>query len=122
PQPVAAALGDGIPDLLDSATRILHAVAGGAEAIAALTLGERDENRLTDIMCFARQPERQGRLIQQEEKQLALEWIAVRDSMVRPVLRVMQTAPMPAVAPSAVASTPLPPPAVPFEQMRLRRV
>jgi D-alanyl-D-alanine carboxypeptidase-like protein len=56
-------------------------------APAAFVLGERDENRLTNIVFFARHPERGGRPIARGETQLAQEWTRIRDEIVRPALR-----------------------------------
>ena len=57
------------------------------QALAAFVLGERDENRLTNIVFFARHPERGGRPITRGETQLAQEWTRIRDEIVRPALR-----------------------------------
>lgn len=48
--------------------------------------GERDENALTDFVFFGRHPERQYQPIGAGEKQLAAEWLAIRDQVVRPAL------------------------------------
>lgn len=59
---------------------------GGTEAAAAFAHGERDPNRLTDIVFFARHPERGGRLIAPTETQLVAEWLWIRDHAIVPAL------------------------------------
>jgi hypothetical protein len=56
----------------------------------AITQGIRDENQLTNLIFFARHPDRQGRRLTQTDpqfKQLAQEWLQIRESVVRPTLR-----------------------------------
>lgn len=53
----------------------------------AIAAGERDENRLSDLEFFARHPERQGRRIDKSERELAAEWLKIREDLVRPALR-----------------------------------
>lgn len=64
------------------------AVNGEDEGLRArLEAGERDENVLTDFVFFGRHPERQYQPIRAGEKQLAAEWVAIRDQVVRPALQ-----------------------------------
>jgi len=59
-----------------------------ADAIRiAIQNGERDENRLSNMVFHARHPELQGRKIRADERQFAQEWLSIRDSLVRPALR-----------------------------------
>ncbi|TLP52408.1 D-alanyl-D-alanine carboxypeptidase family protein [Microbispora triticiradicis] len=83
-------------------------------ASVAVARGERDENALTNLVFAARHPELGGRGIRPEERQLAREWLQIRDAIVRPVLRLVLTeaapsrpqAPVPdTVAPGALRST-----------------
>ena len=76
-------------DILERTHRLFGSVRGAREAAVALARGERDENRLTDVIFYARHPEYQGRRIQRSEQQMAREWMAIRDSIVRPVLPMM---------------------------------
>lgn len=52
----------------------------------AIVRGERDENKLTNMVFFARHPELGGRRIRKGETRLAQEWLAIRDRIVRPAL------------------------------------
>ena len=49
--------------------------------------GQRDENRLTNEVFFARHPELGGRPLTAADRELAAEWRTIRDSLVRPLLR-----------------------------------
>lgn len=61
------------------------------QAIAeAIKLGDRNENHLSDIIFFNRHPERGGRFIERAERDyttVSREWIAIRNTIVRPALR-----------------------------------
>jgi hypothetical protein len=70
---------------------------GAAEAAAAFAGGERDADRLTDIVFNARHRERGGRPIAAGETQLVQEWLRIRDALVLPVLRNAAAAPPPPV-------------------------
>jgi hypothetical protein len=55
----------------------------------AVTNGQRDESALTNLVFFARHPERQGRRLQRSERgfaQLYKEWTHIRSRVVCPVL------------------------------------
>jgi hypothetical protein len=79
---------------------------GGAQPALEQLLGDgvRDEQRLTDLLFFARHPERQGRRISRAESDAANEWRTIRESLVRPRLRGRRA---PAAPPRT--RTPLPP-------------
>lgn len=70
--------------------RISNALRKGMWGVA-LTLsvlgGQTDENKLTNMIFFARHPELNGRRIARHEKNLAAEWRSIRDQLVRPFLR-----------------------------------
>lgn len=55
--------------------------------------GVRDENRLTDLLFFARHPERRNRRIGPDEAAAAREWHAVRERLIRPHLRAVTRTP-----------------------------
>ncbi len=74
-------------------------VRGMAEGAAALAGGERNANRLTDIVFHARHPERGGRPIARGETRPAREWVWIRDHLVQPML--LRVATVPAAAPQA---------------------
>lgn len=52
----------------------------------AIARGQLDEKALTNGVFFARHPELGGRPITPGERSLAAEWIAIRDTLVRPLL------------------------------------
>lgn len=61
----------------------------GGPADDAIAAGNRDENAITDMEFNARHPERmllRDPKIKADEKDLAAEWIKLRDSIVRPAL------------------------------------
>ncbi len=56
---------------------------------SAIRNGTTDENQLTDLIFFRRHPERNGRPIARSEpnaQQLSIEWIELRDRLVKPAL------------------------------------
>ena len=103
--------------------RIQNALASGQWSLAlSLTLlsGNRDVNKLTNMIFFARHPELKGRKLVPTEpgfKELSREWVNIRDTIVRPSLAKSAAAKPPAVRPAQSASgaaypevnTPLPP-------------
>jgi N-acetylmuramoyl-L-alanine amidase len=70
------------------------------EAALAFARGERDANRLADIVFHARHRERGGRPIQAAETQLAQEWLWIRANIVTPALQRLGTTPAPAFTPT----------------------
>ncbi len=57
---------------------------------SALRSGVTDENGLTDLVFFRRYPARNGRPISRDEpnyQALSQEWLSIRDTLVRPILR-----------------------------------
>jgi len=79
----------------------IGSVVGLAEALAAFAGGERNADRLTNVVFYARHPERGGRPIARAEVQLSQEWLWIRDSVIRPALQRAAAAPAP--------TTPAPP-------------
>jgi hypothetical protein len=77
----------------------LRSAVGLAEALVAFASGERNADRLTDDVFYARHPERAGRPIAGGEVQLAQEWLWIRDRVIRPALQ--RAAAAPALAPPA---------------------
>jgi N-acetylmuramoyl-L-alanine amidase len=92
PQPAPAApgivlpFGDLLRDLFGAGGAPITSFLGAAEAMAAYAAGERNANRLTDILFRARHPERAGRPIAAGETQAANEWVWIRDNVVQPAL------------------------------------
>ena len=67
---------------------------------SAIRSGTTNENSLTDLIFFRRHPERNGRAISRSESGLTQEWLSIRDTVVRPILRGgAPTPPAPAPAP-----------------------
>ena len=75
-----------VPESVRKAARAGSEVAALKLAIAS---GHRDENKLTNLIFFARHPERQGRALARGEpdfERLGREWVELRDRLVRPGL------------------------------------
>jgi hypothetical protein len=72
---------------------IIGASRRGFESVAiklAVARGNRDENKLTNMVFFGRHPERNGKAIAKSEpnfQALSREWVDIRDRLVRPALR-----------------------------------
>jgi hypothetical protein len=81
------------------AQRIRDAVRQGQWYLAlvlAVFSGERDATKLTNMVFFARHPERSGRKLEQGEanfRQLSQEWLDIRNRTVRPFLEKYRPAP-----------------------------
>jgi hypothetical protein len=60
----------------------------------ALQAGNYDENQITNAIFFQRHPDRAGTKIGANERQLANEWLNVRDQLVRPALRAIGITPI----------------------------
>ncbi len=54
--------------ILERTRSLFGSLIGAGETVLALTGGDRDENRLTDILFYARHPEHRGRRIQPGEQ------------------------------------------------------
>jgi len=80
-----------------------QASAQQAALFAAVRRGERNPNKLTDMLFFARHPERHGAGLRREEAELIREWRSIRDHFVRPALMTAPSVP-PVVQPGT--STP----------------
>src|SRR5262249_15556280 len=74
---------------------------GVGEATLAFARGERDPNRLTDIVFHARHRERGGRPITAAETHIAREWLRIRANVVMPTLQRIGTIPVPSATPAA---------------------
>jgi hypothetical protein len=95
---------------LGAASALFGSVRGIAEGAAAFAAGERDANRLTNIIFQARHPERGGRPITRAETQPALEWVWIRDNLIQPVLLRAAATPVATVqAPPATTPAGIPP-------------
>jgi C1A family cysteine protease len=70
-------------------TAVLEALSGGLSSVAvglAVNAGYRDVTQLTNIVFYFRHPDMIGRKIRPDERELAREWIAIRDRIVKPAL------------------------------------
>ena len=126
----AASLDDGVAEWEADDLVAEHLVEAESETLAApfwqpivriaMAGGVRDPNKLTNLVFFARHPERQGRKLTPDERDfasLSVEWRRIRDAIVGPVAG---TAPWPgrhgstattttgAVGPLTAVATPLP--------------
>ncbi|WP_314617869.1 extensin family protein [Streptomyces stackebrandtii] len=74
--------------------------------VSAVAQGTRDENALTSLVFHQRHPERGGAAIRRGERGAAEEWLAIRATVVRPLLAGGRGAAAPAAAsgPSATAT------------------
>lgn len=79
---------------------------------SAIRRGTTSENQLTDLVFFRRHPERNGRALSSSEpnfRQLSQEWLSIRDTIVRPILRGTPSAPPVPATPSTPPPVPAPP-------------
>jgi hypothetical protein len=94
--------------LMAPPAQIANALRRGSWPLAILLTiknGKRDENYLTDMVFYARHPERHGQRLQPKERPSIQEWLGIRDRLVRPALRATPTAPAPTVHPAALKPT-----------------
>jgi outer membrane protein OmpA-like peptidoglycan-associated protein len=61
----------------------------------AAAAGTTDVTQLTNIVFYFRHPEMIGRKIEPDQRQLAAEWIAIRDDVVKPALHSMSSSTTP---------------------------
>jgi hypothetical protein len=81
--------GGAAPSPVRRGTRTASAVrtASERELVAlAIQAGKRDVNDLTDVVFYSRHPEMTGRRIGRDRRDLAREWLAIRDRIVRPAI------------------------------------
>jgi hypothetical protein len=80
---------------------------GKAALNAALAAGLRDEIKLTDLVFYARHPERVGKPLDPvNEKSLVTEWRAIRNQEVRPLLTKAEETPLPEATEETPAEIP----------------
>jgi hypothetical protein len=64
------------------------------QVASTILSGERDENKLTNLIFLSRHPGRDpGEKIKRHERQLAREWLDIRDRIVGPILKVLAGTP-----------------------------
>jgi len=96
----------------DAMARLITTMRRGGAQLALEQLlrdGVRNEARMTDLLFFARHPERQGRRIAPGETTAAQEWRTLRERWVRPRLRGPRA---PTRTPGAAGPAPAPVPRV----------
>jgi LAS superfamily LD-carboxypeptidase LdcB len=84
---------------------VLDALTGNLWPLAvqlATGAGYTDANQLTNIVFYFKHPEVIGRKIGPQERELAKDWVAIRDGIVKPALQAL-----PGSAPSAPAAPPV---------------
>jgi hypothetical protein len=91
--PAAASPGRAILAILgDLANRFAELVSAGQAALAvtlAYQRGVHDINKLTNLVFFARHKELGGRAIRPDERDLVKQWLAIRDSIVKPTVAAL---------------------------------
>ena len=88
---------------------LLSAGAWPAALALAVSAGHADAIQLTNIVFYFRHPEMIGRRIKPEEKELAREWVTIRDGIVQPALKALTpAAPAPATGASVGAGDQIP--------------
>ena len=123
PTPSAGSIGDiggSVGSLLGSlADRFRQLVRTGQEVLAiteAVRSGQSDVNQIANLVFFARHPELNGRRLRPDERQLAQEWLQIRDAIVRPTIARLagaQPARPPQPARPSQPTRPSPPPSPP---------
>ena len=97
PQPATASLFQRTREAIQEAVRRGQATLAMAQALLrGLAEGMRDVNDLTNLVFFARHPERGGRKLQRGEPQfaqLSREWLEIRDKLVLPTLQAAAAGP-----------------------------
>lgn len=94
--------------------KLREALASGQWYLAltlAVLLGDRDENRLTNMIFFARHPERGGRKLDPSEpnfKQFSREWLDIRNRLVRPAVQGQSVGPAPGVTSTTSVAAAMP--------------
>lgn len=100
-----------LSSLLQLPAAVVRALSMGHEALAvrlAIFFGQRDANKLTNMVFFARYPKRQGRKLQPGEpgfQRLSREWLTIRDELVRPALAGRSAPPSPPASPPKAGGT-----------------
>jgi len=88
---------------------LADAVKSGAltvEAVSRILAGERDVNTLTNLVFYAKHPKLPvGYKIQRHERDLAQQWVDIKERVIRPLLQTLGTGPVSAGAPAGPAPT-----------------
>lgn len=83
---VTATVGSLLGGLADRFRGLVQAGNETAAVTEAIRAGQTDASKLANLVFFARHPERNARPIGRDERQLASEWLQIRDTIVRPAL------------------------------------
>ena len=87
---------------------VLEALSNGLGSVAvglAANAGYRDVNQLTNIVFYFRHPNLIGRKIRLDERDLAAEWVSIRDRLVKPALQSTVSG-LPSSAPASAPAAP----------------
>jgi hypothetical protein len=72
----------------------------------AIVTGQRDANTLTNLVFYAKHPELPvGYKIQRHERDLAQQWVDIKERIIRPLLQALGTGPVSAGAPAGPSPT-----------------
>ena len=72
----------------------------------AIVTGQRDANTLTNLVFYAKHPELPvGHKIQRHERDLARQWVDIKERIIRPLLQALVTGPVSAGAPAGPSPT-----------------
>jgi hypothetical protein len=104
--PAPTASGSGVGGIGGAISRGIDVAMATAALSLALLRGERDENRLTDLIFQRHHPELGGGRIPAGNRQLVQEWLQIRDQIVRPYLRSQPSRPASSAPQAAPTSAP----------------
>jgi hypothetical protein len=109
PAPKASSGASAVSAAARAVASSVNNVALTAAIVARISTGERDPNRLTNAVFYARHPELPaGYKIKASDQALVREWVAIRDGAVRPLLARFAAKPasVPSTAPAPSAPAP----------------
>ncbi len=109
-KPSAASSIASLPKILADAVR---QGAISMQVALAIVTGQRDANTLTNLVFYAKHPELPvGYKIQGHQRNLAQQWVDIKERIIRPLLQALGTGPVSAgaPAPSSTVTAPMVPP------------
>jgi transposase-like protein len=102
-KPSAASSIASLPKILADAVR---QGAISMQVALAIVTGQRDANTLTNLVFYAKHPELPvGYKIQSHQRNLAQQWVDIKERIIRPLLQARGTGPVSAGAPAGPSST-----------------
>ncbi|QSQ25951.1 N-acetylmuramoyl-L-alanine amidase [Pyxidicoccus parkwayensis] len=84
--PAPKGAGGALPGLFATVSESLSRAREATLVTSNMAQGVRDLNHLTNLVFWLRHPDRKDTRIQSHEKDLAAEWLSIRDTVVRPLL------------------------------------